>query len=69
LRQLEQGRQAGLRPRSDGFGFKLIRKRDQPSLPVEIPMGDWKSEKIPENSFWLLVMVINLEIAYGAGRR
>ena len=26
----------GLRPGSDGFGFKLIRKRDQPSLYFDV---------------------------------
>lgn len=43
-----------------------IRKREQPSLPVETPAGDWKTrQNIPKNLLWLFV--INLEIAYCAG--
>jgi hypothetical protein len=46
----------GLRAGSDGFGLKLIRKRDQPSLPVETPVGDWKMrQNIPKNLLRLFV--------------
>jgi hypothetical protein len=49
---LNEAARAGLRPSSDGFGFKLIHKRDQPSLPVETPMGDWKSVKTFRKNYY-----------------